>query len=285
MIPRSYLFVPGNRAERFDKALACGADAIVMDLEDAVAPDDKAGARDAVARYLAAADGALRMRLVVRINDATTPWFDDDLAMLAAAGAHGAMLAKAETVATVARVRAACPDIEVLALIESARGVLNAQALAAADGVSRLVFGTLDFALDLDLHDDPVAGPLGLDAAASRLAWASRAADLPPPVAGVTPDIDDAARLRTDFARARAHGFGAKLCIHPKQVAVVHEALRPSAAELDWARRVVTASEAAHGAAVQVDGRMVDRPVLQRALRLLVRAGPGGLTQPDRASI
>jgi citrate lyase subunit beta/citryl-CoA lyase len=272
MIPRSYLFVPGNRAERFDKALASGADAVVLDLEDAVVPQDKAAARAAVANCMAAVDAALRARLVVRINDATTPWFDDDLAMLAAARAQTVMLPKAEAPDAVAQVRRACPGIEVLALIESARGVLNAEALAAADGVCRLVFGTLDFALDLDLVDDPVAGALGLDAAASRLAWSSRAAGLPPPVAGVTPDIDDAPRLRADFARARAHGFGAKLCIHPRQVAWVHEALHPTETELDWARRVLAAAAAAPGA-VQVDGRMVDRPVVERARRLLQRAG------------
>ncbi len=272
MVPRSYLFVPGNRAERFDKALAAGADAVVLDLEDAVVSQDKAAARASVARYVAAADIAQRARLVVRINDAATPWFDEDLAMLAVAHAQCVMLPKAETPDNVAQLRRACPRIEVLALIESARGILNAEVLAAAEGVSRLVFGTLDFALDLDLVDDPVAGPLGLDAAASRLAWASRAAELPPPVAGVTPDIDDAARLRADFARARAHGFGAKLCIHPKQVGWVHDVLAPTAAEMAWAQRVVDAAAGSAGA-VRVDGRMVDKPVLQRAQRLLARAG------------
>ena len=273
MLPRSYLFVPGHRADRFDKALAAGADAVVLDLEDAVAPQDKTAAREAVARYLAAADEATRQRLVLRINDEHTPWFDDDLTVLAATQAPSVMLPKAEAVATLARVRGACPSAGVLALIESARGVLNAEALAAADGVVRLVFGTLDFALDLDLVDDPVAGPLGLDAAASRLAWASRAAGLPPPVAGVTADIHDPALLRADVARARAHGFGAKLCIHPKQVAWVHEALRPTEAELEWAQRVLEAVASAPGA-VQLDGRMVDRPVVERARRLLQRAGP-----------
>ena len=159
-----------------------------------------------------------------------------------------------------------------LALVESARGVLNAEALAAADGVQRLVFGTLDFALDLDLVDDPASGPVGLDAAASRLAWASRAAGLPPPVAGVTPAIHDPALLRADFARARAHGFGAKLCIHPQQVAWVHEALRPADDEIEWAQRVLAAAASTHGA-VQLDGRMIDRPVVERARRLLQRAG------------
>jgi citrate lyase subunit beta/citryl-CoA lyase len=116
-------------------------------------------------------------------------------------------------------------------------------------------------------------GDLGLDHAAARLALASRAAGLPAPVAGVTPDIDDETKLLADFARARAHGFGAKLCIHPKQVAPIHAALVPSAIELDWARRVVAVAEGAQGA-VQVDGRMVDKPVLQRAQRLLARAAP-----------
>ena len=272
MPPRSYLFVPGDRAERFDKALASGADAVVLDLEDAVAPQHKAAARDALAQYLAAAGEAPRQRLVLRINDEATPWFDDDVALLAATRAPAVMLPKTERIETPARLRSACPGLGVLALIESARGVLHAEALATADGVQRLVFGTLDFALDLELIDDPAAGPVGLDAAASRLAWASRAAGLPPPVAGVTADIHDAARLHADFARARAHGFGAKLCIHPQQVAWVHEALRPADDEIEWAQRVLAAAASTQGA-VQLDGRMIDRPVVERARRLLQRAG------------
>jgi citrate lyase subunit beta/citryl-CoA lyase len=154
--------------------------------------------------------------------------------------------------------------------VETARGVLAAEALAACPPVARLAFGTLDYALDLGLSGDA----LGLDAAASRLALASRAADLPPPVAGVTPDIDDEAQLLGDLARARAHGFGAKLCIHPKQVAPIHAALRPTAAELDWARRVLAAADTGDGA-LQLDGRMIDRPVVERARRLLERAAAG----------
>jgi len=177
------------------------------------------------------------------------------------------MLPKTERTVTVATVRAACPGIGVLALIETARGVLNADALAGAEGVQRLVFGTIDYALDLGLSGDPI----GFDPAANRLALASRAAGLPAPVAGVTPDIGDPAPLLADLQRARAHGFTAKLCIHPKQVALVHTALQPSAAEIEWAARVIAAAQGAAGA-VQVDGRMVDKPVLQRAHALLARA-------------
>lgn len=267
--PRSYLFVPGDRAERFDKAVASGADRVVLDLEDAVAAPRKTSARDAVGAWLASLAPAARGRCVVRINDVSTPWFDADLEMLARVGAAEAMLPKAERTETVARLREASPATAVLALIESARGVLNAGAIAGAPGVSRLVFGTLDYALDLDL--DTSGDPLGLDHAAGCLALASRAAGLAGPVAGVTPEIDDPSRFAADLARARSHGFGAKLCIHPKQVALLHAALRPGDAELEWARRVLDAAEGQVGA-VQVDGRMVDRPVLQRARDVLARA-------------
>lgn len=270
MEPRSYLFVPGHRPERFAKALACGADAVILDLEDAVDIGHKAAAREHVLQFLTAADAASRQRLVVRINDDSTPWFQDDLSGLAQCPGLTLMLPKAERADTVAALRRACPGSPVLALIESARGVLAAERLAQCEGVARLAFGTIDFALDLDLLGDPI----GLETAGSLLALASRAAGLPPPVAGVTADINDETRLLADFARARALGFGAKMCIHPKQVAPLHAAMQPTAVQLDWARRVLTAADSAQGA-VQLDGRMVDAPVIAQARRLLARAAPG----------
>lgn len=269
-IPRSYLFVPGDRPERFDKALASEADAVVLDLEDAVAAPAKDAARAAVAALLASPTLAPRdaARLVVRINDEATPGFDADLALLAAGSAPAVMLPKAERIATIERVRAACPGIAVLPLVESARGVLAAPALAAAAGVQRLVFGTIDYALDMDLQG-ALAPTLGLDMPAALLALASRAAGLWPPVAGVTVAIDDPAQLRADMERARALGFGAKLCIHPRQIAPLHALLAPGDDEVAWARRVLAAAEAAGGAAVQLDGRMVDRPVIERARRIV----------------
>jgi citrate lyase subunit beta/citryl-CoA lyase len=265
-LPRTYLFVPGDRPERFAKALASGADAVVLDLEDAVAAAGKAAARDMVAAWLAAS--ADRSRVVVRVNDEATPWFDADLAMLATQGATAVMLPKAERVASIERLLAACPGIDVLPLVESARGMLGAQALAAAAGVQRLVFGTVDYALDLDLGSDPAA----LDPGASHLALVSRAAGIGAPVAGVTTAIGDDATLLADLARARQFGFGAKLCIHPRQVAPIHAALAPGADELAWARRVLQAAAAAGGAAVQIDGQMIDKPVIERARRVVGRA-------------
>lgn len=271
--PRSYLFVPGDRPERFDKALASVADAVVVDLEDAVAPAAKPAARAAVAAWFASAASvnANADRIVVRINDESTPWFDDDLALLREAHVRTVMLPKAERPATIARLQAARPGLAVLPLIETARGVIAAEVLAATEGVQRLVFGTIDYALDMDLQG-PLADTLGLDAAAARLALASRAFGLLPPVAGVTLAIDDPDRLRADMDRSRAHGFTAKLCIHPRQLAPLHALLAPDADELAWARRVLSAALAQPDGAMQIDGRMVDRPVIERARRTVQRA-------------
>ena len=265
-LPITYLFVPGNRAERFDKALASGADAVILDLEDAVSPREKEDARANVLAWVQSRPEVLE-RVVVRVNDATTPWFDVDLAMLEHAGIRCAMLPKAEAAEQIDAVRAALPAGGlILPLIETARGVDAVDALAAAQGVQRLAFGTLDYGVDLDLSGDE----RGLIYPASRITLASRCAGLATPVAGVTPTIDDDERLLADLAFARALGFGAKLCIHPRQVAVVRKALLPTAAEVDWARRVLAAAEGADGA-VQVDGRMVDRPVLLKAQAILDR--------------
>lgn len=275
--PRTYLFVPGDRPDRLAKALASGADAVILDLEDAVAPPAKVAARATVAQALPGLPAAGAARLVVRINSEESEWFAADLGMLAELPASMrpmVMLPKAERVQTLHRLQAACPGLGVLALIESARGVAAADVLAAGPGVTRLVFGTLDYALDLDLEVSASSpfGQVGLDAAAARIAVASRAADRAAPVAGVTTALDDEAILLADWARARAHGFGAKLCIHPRQVAPIHAALAPTAEQLTWAERVLAAAEAAAGAAVQLDGRMVDTPVIERARRIRERA-------------
>jgi citrate lyase subunit beta/citryl-CoA lyase len=258
--PRSYLFVPGDRPERIGKARASGADAVVVDLEDAVAPASKVAARDAVAGALDAA-----APVVLRVNGADTAWFADDARLAAHPGVAVVMLPKAATAEAVAALRSASGGKPVLALIESAAGMANVAALAATAGVARLVFGSIDFQLDLDIADDDLA----LLAFRSQLVLASRVANLPAPVDGVTAAFDDAARIEAEARRARSLGFGAKLCIHPKQVAIVNGAFSPSTAELAWAQRVVDAATAADGAAVAVDGKMVDAPVLARARRLL----------------
>lgn len=314
---RSYLFVPADRPDRYRKALASGADAVIIDLEDAVAADAKAAARAALQAW-AAAEPALAARVWIRINDQATPWYADDLALLRQIRPAGVMLPKAESAAQVDAVATALtPQAGVIALIETARGVHQVDAVACAPRVTRLAFGTLDYALDLDLPDlaelaappgpartgdsagaaSPAAACASADTArlpsatasagaaiqpatqhdwrglaypASRIAIASRLAGLPPPIAGVTAAIGDTRALLADFSLARACGFGAKLCIHPSQVAAVHRALAPTPEQEHWAMRVVAALESGQGAA-RIDGRMVDRPVLMKARALLAR--------------
>jgi citrate lyase subunit beta / citryl-CoA lyase len=267
--PRTYLFVPGNRPDRFGKALASGADSVVLDLEDAVAADAKDAAREAVRAWVADATPADRVRVVVRTNDLGSPHAAADLAAVAEAGITAIMLPKTESADDVATVRSAAPDAVVLALMESARGLAAAEEIAAAPGVVRLVFGTLDYALDLDLEIDDAAD--GLSYAAGRLAVASRCAGIATPVGGVTPQLGDEARLLADLAWSRRHGLGAKLCIHPAQVAAIHAALAPTTQAVERARRVLEADAGSPGAA-QLDGRMIDRPVVLAARRTLARA-------------
>ena len=263
----TYLFVPGDRPDRFDKAAAAGSDAIILDLEDAVLPEAKESARQAIGEW-AARHPELSSRMAVRINDTRSSWFSADLDLVSRAAISLVMLPKTESTADVDAAAAALPPGgHVLPLVETARGVQNVDSIATAAGVVRLAFGTLDFAVDLEIGNDERA----LIYPASRIVIASRCAGIAAPVAGVTPAIDDLARLRTDAAFERALGFGAKLAIHPRQIPVIREAFAPSASEVEWARKIVAAAKDAHGA-VQVDGRMVDRPVISKARAILARA-------------
>jgi citrate lyase subunit beta/citryl-CoA lyase len=263
---RSFLFVPGNKPERFAKALASGADAVIVDLEDAVADTDKASARAHVADALHAF-AASPVRVLLRINGAATPWFEEDLALAARDGIEGVVLPKAEHPAALTAVAAATAK-PIWPIIESAEGVWNALDVARMRGVERLIFGSVDFELDLDCDGSWDA----LLHARSRIVLASRVAGIQSPVDGVTVAIDDEAQLVQDASKARSLGFGAKLCIHPRQVGAVNAAFSPSADEIAKARRIVEAYERAQGGAVSVDGRMVDLPVLLKARRIVGQA-------------
>ncbi len=264
MLFRSYLFVPGDRPDRFAKAIASGADAVIVDLEDAVAPDAKDGARARLADWLRTATA----QVIVRINGADTEWFAGDLALCAAPAVAGVMLPKAERVDDLARVAQVAPGRALLPLIETATGFDRAREIARASGVARLVFGSIDFQHDLAIRGDGDE----LLYFRSQLVLVSRLAGIDAPVDGVCTALDDAPRLEEESLRARRLGFGAKLCIHPKQVDVVNRAFSPSAEELAWARRVLQAADEARGAAVAVDGKMVDRPVILRAELILREA-------------
>jgi citrate lyase subunit beta/citryl-CoA lyase len=266
-LPLTYLFVPGNRPDRFDKAIASPAGAVIVDLEDAVAPADKAAARSEFASWYGSR-GAAADRIVVRINDATTPWHDADVALVAQTGVRGVLLPKTESPAQIERIGSALTASGfVIPIVETAKGIVHVDALAGAARVQRIAFGNLDYVLDLDLSGDE----RGFLYPASRIVVASRAAGIASPIAGVTPEIGDNAKLLADLDFARACGFGAKLCIH-RPCQPIHVAMRPSESEVAWAKRVAAAADANGGAAVQVDGKMVDRPVIAKALRILARS-------------
>jgi citrate lyase subunit beta / citryl-CoA lyase len=267
-LARSFLFVPGHRSERFAKALASGADAVIIDLEDAVPLDAKIAARDALLAAWPDFDAAQRARLLVRVNPFGTPWHQADLVAVANLTGLGAvMLPKAETPQHIAHA-AQTSGLPVLPLIESAEGLGQMDLMARIPGVLRLVLGHIDLQADLGLS----CGPDEAELAPVRLALvvASRRAGLPSPVDGVTTATTNAEVLARDAQRSRRFGMGAKLCIHPAQVDGVHQALAPTEAECDWARRVLAAEVAAGGGAFSVDGKMVDPPVLLLARRILL---------------
>jgi citrate lyase subunit beta/citryl-CoA lyase len=266
-LARSFLFVPGNRPERFVKALASGADAVIIDLEDAVPLDAKDAARTALLSAWSGFDAGQRARLLVRVNPAGTPWHAADLAALGDLPGLGAvMLPKAENAQQVEHAFMAS-GVPVLPLIESAEGVGQMDGIARAQGVLRLGLGHIDLQADLRI----ICGPDEAEIAPIRLAMVvtSRRAHLPAPVDGVTTATTDADVLARDAQRSRRFGFGAKLCIHPAQVAGVHQALAPTEAECVWAQRVLAAEVQAQGGAFSMDGKMVDPPVLLLARQIL----------------
>ena len=202
----------------------------------------------------------------MRINDLASPAYSSDLDALAALpGLIAIMVPKAGSPTEVTAV-AEHLNVPVIALIESATGMFNAHAIAAAPGVARLAFGHLDYALDLNA----AASWTAMLHARSTLVLASRAAQLPGPVDGVTTALDDAAKLDEDLQGAKEIGMTGKLLVHPRQVSGTHAAFMPDAQEILWARRVL---ESVIGSkAARVDGQMVDAPVLARARAILLQA-------------
>ncbi|MDQ1730668.1 MAG: citrate lyase subunit beta / citryl-CoA lyase [Pseudonocardiales bacterium] len=257
---RSWLFVPGNRPERFDKAAGSDADLVIIDLEDAVPAAQRQAARQSARDWLGAGG-----RAVVRTNAGDDEFSRDLQAIAGATGLLGAVLAKASDAAEVGR-RASALGVPVIPLIESAAGLAAAEPIAAVAGVARLALGTIDLALDLGCRDEWAA----MLRARCRRVLASRLAGLPGPIDGVCVSIEDQQQVASATRRASAVGFTAKLCIHPAQVAAVHKALRPDEAEIERARAIVASCEAGQDVG-RVNGEMIDAPVIAAARALLAR--------------
>ncbi len=241
------------------KAVTVGADAVIFDLEDAVPPQHKVDARTLVAATLA------EHPAWVRVNAARTPDCAGDLAAVADR-ALGIKIPKTESPDDVAWVADRAPGKPLICAIETARGVLAAQYIAAVPGVQHLAMGGLDLQRDLAAGN----GNLHTLYARSHLVLASRAAGIEPPVDSVYSHLNDEGGLREQAEFARNLGFFGKSAIHPRQLPVLHEVFTPSEQDLDWARQVVSAFEAAGGDACQLpDGEFVDLPVARRARELL----------------
>lgn len=265
MPDRSYLFVPGDRPERFDKALLSGAHAVILDLEDAVHPSRKDVARDAIAQWLPTAAAPV----YVRINPTGTPWHKADTQLLQLPQLRGVMLPKAENAEELHALSVLlAPPCTLLPLVESVAGYFALAALARAPRVERLAFGSFDFMADANIQGDGAE----LDHIRTQLVLHSKHAGLPAPIDGVSLAIQDLEQLSQDVQHSKQWGMGAKLCIHPGQVNTVHAGFAPTADEIAWAQQVLAALEQGTSGAVTVQGKLVDQAIALRAKSVISEA-------------
>ena len=273
-LARSYLFVPANRPDRYGKALASGADAVIVDLEDAVAPAAKTQARDTLADWLAQ-QAQPQDKLWVRINAADTEWYADDVRCFANAMIAGIVLPKADDCDAIRNIAQHFTGprsrSRLLPLIETAVGIAQMRQIAQARHVERLVFGSIDLQVDLGIQCEPQESEL--THLRVEMVIASRLANIVQPVDGVTTTFDDVSFLEHAVSRARRIGFGAKLCIHPRQVDIVNRGFLPNTEEIVWARAVMAAVEQSDGGAISLNGKMIDKPVILQAEKFLRQIG------------
>lgn len=283
---RSLLFAPGNHARRVEKAFTLDADAVILDLEDAVAVSEKPGTRALVVEALQKPRECLGY---VRVNAIDTPFCFEDVQAVVQPGVDGIILPKVETAAQVQcidwlmtqferRRGLAGGNIDLLPIIETGRGVAGIEAICAAPTrVRRLSFGAGDYSLDMNLRW--TREEREMDHARASIAVASRAAGLEPPLDTVWIHLGEIDNLRASTERARDMGYQGKFCIHPEQVGVVNGVFTPPQAEIDKAQRYVEAfeeAEKAGAASIQVDGYFIDYPIVEKARRTLAIAAELG---------
>lgn len=282
---KTYLFVPGNAPHRFQHAVSCGADAVIFDLEDAVHPDEKNQARENIIQWDKndTPVSEINCKKYIRLNKFGSQEFNQDVEFLNKLNNKEKLrnnvlsknkivtweivLPKIESAEMLNEAREMInrnrlENVNIIAIIETARGLHNAEEICAA-GVERVAFGSLDFSLDI--HCDQSLHALLY--ARSRIVVASRLADLPPPIDCVNPDFTHHDRVLADALHARSLGFSAKLCIHPSQIDAVQQAFATDRSKIDWAKQVLKAAE--HSYAFQINGEMVDLPVIEQARQLL----------------
>ena len=263
--PLTWLYVPGNRPDVVAKALACGADVVVIDLEDAVAPGQKAYARAATAELLS---DPPPVPVHVRVNALDGPWAEQDLAALAPApGLSALRLPKVTSPADIVRVahQAVPSGLPLYALLETALGVERAFAVATAHPSLRgVALGEADLRAELGVREGA-----GLDWCRSRVVVAARAAGLPPPSQSVHPDIRDLEGLAASCAHGRALGFLGRAAVHPRQLPVIERAYLPTEEEIEQAETIIKAAATEQGAQALPDGLFIDAAVVTAAQRTL----------------
>jgi len=267
----TFLFVPGTRSERFIKALDSGADSVVLDLEDAVAEEDKEQARQAIRDAWPTFSADQKKRLVIRSNSPGSRFYSADLILAQELDVACLLIPKIESTDQVNGAALVLPNTAIIPMIETAIGLDRLKEIANSEQVIRLALGNLDLQADLGMVCDQQETEL--QGARYQIVLESRLAQIAPPIDGVTPSTDDIERIMEDAHRAKRMGFAAKLCIHPKQVPIVKAAFMPTAEDITWATRVIEADKAGKGAAIKLDGRMIDRPVVLLAQRTLAIAG------------
>lgn len=284
MKSRVFLFTPGSDIKKAEKALGSAADYVILDLEDAVAPLEKKHARANVVELLQSHQGR---EVLVRINALTTPWALQDVLAIVPVKPSGIVVPKAEAAEDIAKISWLIEQLldsrdgetgngpVIYPLIETAAGLVNAERIAVASHrVKQLIFGALDYSLDLGITYDSESEALNY--ARNRLVAASAQAKLPGPIDTVYPNVKDVEGLKRDSLKARALGFKGKLVIHPVQIEIVESVFSPSESEIEEAKEIVQVYQKAQSegvGAVQWKGKMLDEPVLKRAQQVLAEFG------------
>lgn len=258
---RSYLFVPANRTERFEKALSTDADAVIIDLEDAVPPELKLSARESLTHWLL---DHPNQQVMIRVNSSQTEWFNDDLQLAKYPNVSAIVLPKTESsteIQAVLKIR----SLDIFPLIETPAGFINVRDIAKTANVRALMFGSIDFQLEMNMQ----GGYYELLSFRNEIVLASKLAGINAPVDGVTVDFKDEVLIALETQQAKNLGFAGKLCIHPNQVGIVNNGFNPTQMEIEWAQQVMNIVDEAQGQAVSFNGKMIDLPVILKAKKIL----------------
>ena len=269
---QAFLFVPGNRDDRIIKSLSTNAHALIIDLEDAIPLSDKETARRTMLSVLPEILSANPSRILVRINAYGSEFFKDDIQLLKKLGVGAIVLPKAESKSQLVEIEKQLNrSISFIPMIESAQGIDQLKDISSHPSVVRLTLGNIDLQANLGMNCSP--DELELLPLKFQMVLMSRLFELAPPIDGVTVDFKSVETIAGDVQRSKRIGFSGKLCIHPSQIEPVIQGFMPSLAEVENAKAIVIADSKANGGAVQLNGKMVDRPVVLMAKLVLQQAG------------